>query len=580
MNPYVWFKGGRAECRTKNENMLYRRLSIPIVLLAAITLSVSSQTSRPVSIPEPLGTALKLIRGETVLGHVKKLASDEFEGRAPGSRGEDLTVSYLAEQFKAVGAAPGNPDGTYIQKVPLVGYRTTPKIDLTVKGKPIPFTFLDDFVHDYPRLTTKADVKSADVVFAGYGITAPQFGWDDYKNLDVRGKLVLVLSGEPSRQLAGDENKPDPGFFKGTVRTYYATREFKYEQARKRGAAGVLVIYDPATANTYSLFQTFAKLEGMDLKPDRGAYEMAIAGLVTTESVKRIFAASNEDFAATEKKAHLASFRPVRLAAQAAISLATKLRTINSRNVVAKVAGSDSRLRNEYVVYTAHWDHLGKDETLKGDQIYNGANDNAIGVAQLIAAARAFVALEQKPARSVLFIATTAEEKGYLGARYYLRRPLYPISATVANINLDAGNLFGLTSDLGSTGYGNSTLDQILDAAASMQGRRFAKGSLDDSGGLYFGSDQIEFAKAGIPAVFPWSGFEYVGKAKDFGDKVWEEYSAKRYHQVADEVMPEWDAAGAVEDTRWFVIAGYLIAQTRERPRWLNGSEFTWISKQ
>lgn len=526
-----------------------------------------------------LQPALDTVRSERILDHVKKLASDEFEGRAPGTRGEDLTVKYLVEQFKASGAAPGNPDGTYIQKVPLIGYQTTPRIDLAVKGKQIPFEFNEDFVHDYPRLTPRVEVRSAGIVFAGYGITADQYGWDDYKGVDVRGKLVIVLSGEPSRPLEGDPKSLDPRFFKGDVRTYYSTRDFKYEQARRRGAAGVLVIYDPEKANTYSLFQTFAKLEGQNLRPRAGTYELAIAGLVTTKAVNRLFSAANKDFVEAERSSLLANFRPIPLSAKAAIHLRSKLRSISSRNVVAKVVGSDPRLRNEYVIYSAHWDHLGKDTSLTGDQIYNGANDNAAGTAQLIEVARAFAALGQKPARSILFIATTAEEKGFLGAKYYLQEPLYPIAASVANINLDAGNLFGLTRDLSSSGYGNSTLDDVLEVAGRMQGREFERRSGDTDGGLYFGSDQLEFAKVGIPAVFPWSGIDYVGKPKDYGEKAWDKYTTDRYHKVTDEVMPDWESTGAVEDTRWFVIAGYLIAQDRLRPKWKEGSEFIWISK-
>lgn len=550
------------------------------IVLGALPLNGQEPKANDARISANLQGGLDTIQGPNILGHVNRLASDEFEGRAPGTKGEDLTVKYLIEQFKAVGAAPGNPNGTYTQSVPLVGYLTTPKIDLTTDQKPIPFAYLDDFVHDYPRLTPSVEIKSAEVVFAGYGITAPQFGWDDYKDADVRGKLVLVLSGEPSRAIAGDAKKLDPGFFKGVVRTNYSTREFKYEEARRRGAAGLLVIYDPAKANTYSLFSTFAEIEGQNLEPRAKSYEMAISGLMTTTAAGRIFSAVSKDFSGAEKAAGQADFRPVSLGINASISLKSRLRKFDSRNVVAKVVGSDPRLRNEYVVYTAHWDHLGKDTSLTGDQIYNGANDNAVGTAQLIEVARAFAALKQKPARSVLFIATTAEEKGYLGARYYLQKPLYPISATVANINLDAGNLFGLTRDLGSTGYGNSTLDEVLETAAKIQGRRFATESLDSSGGLYFGSDQIEFAKAGIPAVFPWSGFEYVGKAKVYGDIVWAKYSAERYHKVTDEVMPDWDMTGAVEDTRWFVIAGFLTAQDRVRPRWKEGSEFIWTLKR
>jgi Zn-dependent M28 family amino/carboxypeptidase len=527
-----------------------------------------------------LKSGLDTIDGKNVLGHVKKLASDEFEGRGPGTRGEELTVKYLSEQFKIVGAEAGNPDGTYLQQVPLVGYRTTPRIDLTANGKTVPFTYLDDFVHDYPRLSPRVSIPSADIIFAGYGITAPQFGWDDYKRTDVRGKLVLVLSGEPSRMIAGDEKKLDPAFFKGSLRTYYSTREFKYEEARKRGAAGILIIYDPQRASTYNLFRTFASIEGQNLVPPAGSYETGIAGLVTTGAVERIFESSGRNFPTAEKAALAADFRPYSLGVSARIRLTSKLRYFKSHNVVAKVTGSDPALRNEYIIYSAHWDHLGKDTSLKGDQIYNGANDNAIGTAQLIEAARAFSSLKQKPRRSVLFVATTAEEKGYLGARYYLRRPLYPIGATVANINLDAGNLFGLTSDLASSGYGNSTIDEVLDEAARLQGRTFARFSLDETGGMYFASDQIEFAKVGVPAVFPWSGFDYQGKPKGYGDKVWGDYSENRYHKVTDEVIPDWDMAGAVEDTKWFVISGYLIAQARSRPKWKEGSEYLWVSKR
>jgi Zn-dependent M28 family amino/carboxypeptidase len=264
------------------------------------------------------------------------------------------------------------------------------------------------------------------------------------------------------------------------------------------------------------------------------------------------------------------------MATTAKISLSSKVRNVVSRNVVAMVEGSDPRLKNEYVIYSAHWDHLGRDPKLKGDQIYNGANDNAAGTAQLLEVARGFANLKTRPKRSVLFVATTAEEKGFLGARHYIQNPLYPISKTVAAINLDAGNLFGLTKDLGSTGYGNSTLDDTLTAAAEMQGRTFLTGSMDN-GGLYFASDQIEFAKAGIPAVFPWNGHLYIGKPADHSEKVWNEYGSKRYHQVTDEVMPDWDMAGAVEDARWMMIAGFLAADRPEKPRWLKGSEFLWI---
>jgi len=245
-----------------------------------------------------------------------------------------------------------------------------------------------------------------------------------------------------------------------------------------------------------------------------------------------------------------------------------------SHNVVARVDGSDPRLRDEHVVYSAHWDHLGKDPALVGDQVYNGAIDNAAGTGQLIEVARGLASLRRKPRRSMLFIAVTAEERGYLGSRFYVQHPLFPLAKTVANINLDGGNVWGLTSDLTSAGYGLSTLDEALADAARLQGRTFINAGIDD-GSLFFSSDQIEFAKAGVPATFPFSGSSYAGKPKEFGDARWAAYASKDYHQVTDEVRPNWDLAGTAEDARWLMIAGYYVAEAAARPEWKRGSEFT-----
>ena len=526
-----------------------------------------------------LAQALATIRGEKILGHVTVLASDKFEGRAPGTAGEVLTVDYIASELKKAGVEPGNPDGSYVQRVPLVGFNTTAAIDLKIEGKPFSLKFMDDFVHDYPRLVPEVNAKFREVVFVGYGITSQQFVWDDYKGVDVRGKLVVALSGEPSRPDKADAKKADTSFFKGGIRTYYSSRDYKFEEARKRGALGLLVVTNPEKAQTYSLFQTFARMEGMALKPRAADHSLAVAGLVTTKAIERLFSSAGLNFAHAESGAELTDFKPISLRAPGTLSITSRLRDIASHNVVARIEGSDPVLKNELVIYSAHWDHLGKDSSLTGDQIFNGANDNAAGVAQFIEVGRAFASLKKRPKRSVLLIATTAEEKGFLGARHYTRNPLYPIRQTVAAINLDAGNLYGLTKDLASTGHGNSSLDDALATAASMQGRIFLKGSLDN-GGLYFGSDQIEFAVAGIPAVFPWSGNEYVGKPPDFGEKAWGEYGTKRYHQVSDEVMPDWDMTGAVEDARWMMLAGWLVANGDERPKFSEGSEFLWIGKK
>jgi Zn-dependent M28 family amino/carboxypeptidase len=538
------------------------------------SLIVTSQNQRSQGALAFLQPALDGIQGEKLLKHIKTLASDEFEGRAPGTIGEIKTVDYLIDRFKQSGLKPGNLNGTYIQEVPMVGFQTRPNIELSVKGVNIPINYPEDFVHETPRLLPQVSVKKLEVVFAGYGIVAPEYGWDDYKKINVRNKLVIVLSGEPTIADKNDGSKPDKTMFKGDLRTYYGTRESKYEIALRKGAAAILVITDPEKQSTFSIFQTFARMEGLALKQEPSAKtSLALTGLVTIKAVRRIFAAAGMEFDEMQKAAQFQDFKAVSPNATANISIKNKLRELKSRNVVARIEGSDSRLKNEFVIYSAHWDHLGRDENLKGDQIYNGAIDNAAGTAQLLEIAAAFARLGTKPKRSILFIATTAEEKGYLGSRYYASNPLYSLAGTVANINLDACNVWGKTKDLASTGYGNSTLDEVLEKAATLQGRSFMKGSLDN-GGLYFGSDQIEFAKAGIPAVFPWSGFEYIGKAADFGDNKWGKYGEKDYHQVTDEVEADWDLSGGAEDAKWLMIAGYLTAQDSERPKWSNDSEF------
>ncbi len=517
--------------------------------------------------PPGLDPALATIQARDLAAHIQQLASDEFEGRGPGTRGETLTIQYLAAQLQQSGLAPGNPDGTYFQDVPLVGYRSVPKIEIAAGDRKLALVFLDDFVHDRTALQARASIRNAEVVFAGYGIVAPAYGWDDYKDIEIRNKLVIVLSGEPTRP-------DDPAFFKGAMRTWYSTRDFKFDLAAARGAAGILVVSDPQKSPAYSIFRTFAKMEGSALKPSRGETSPLITGLITVDAARRMLSLAGQDLEKLQAAASLPGSRALLTGARANISVRNSLRNFVSHNVVARVQGSDPRLRNEYVVYTAHWDHLGRDPNLAGDQIYNGAIDNAAGTSQLLEVAHAFAALAAKPRRSILFIATTAEEKGYLGSRFYVQHPIVPLLKTVACINLDGGNVWGLTSDLITTGYGLSTLDETLGDAARLQGRTFVNAAIDD-GGLYFASDQIEFAKAGIPAAFPFSGSEYVGKPAEFGNARWEAYSNSDYHQVSDEVRPDWDLTGAAEDARWLMIAGHQVADSDQWPAWKPGSEFT-----
>jgi hypothetical protein len=434
--------------------------------------------------------------------------------------------------------------------------------------------FPDDFVHDFPALRPSASIRNAGVVFAGYGIVAPAFGWNDYRDIDVRNKLVIVLSGEPSRPTGTESKELDPASFKGEMRTWHSTRESKFDIAASKGAAGILIVTDPQASKTFSLFQTFSKMEGAALKPLSNRTPTLISGLMTVDAARRVLTLAGANFDELRTSASLSDSHKMHSSLRADITVTSTLRDVLSRNVVALVEGSDAKLKHEYVIYSAHWDHLGRDTHLKGDQIYNGAIDNAAGTSQLLEVARAFSAMPSKPRRSILFIATTAEEKGYLGSRYYAQHPLYPIAKTIANINLDGGNVWGLTSDLITTGFGLSTLDDTLAAAAILQGRKFVEEPIDD-GGLYFSSDQIEFAKIGIPAAFPFSGSEYVGKSKDYAEEKWSGYSKDDYHQVSDQMKTDWDLTGAAEDAKWLMIAGALVANSEQPPEWKPGSEFS-----
>ena len=567
-------KNGRIVTAVDDCRAVTTKAILCLVSILAGSLTIASQNTSDTNVLTALRPALESIRGEKILTHIKTLASDEFEGRAPGTKGETKTVEYLIERFKQFGLKPGNPDGTYIQEVPMVGFQTRPQIEISVQGKKVPLNYPEDFVHETPRLLAQVSLKNLGVVFVGYGIVAPEYDWDDYRETDVRNKIVVVLSGEPTIPDENDLSKADKRMFKGDLRTYYSTRESKYEIAHRHGAAALLIVTDPEKQATFSIFQTFARLEGAALKPRASDKQsLALTGLITINAARRIFAAAGKEFDEMQKAAQSKNFKAVSANASANLSLANKLRELKSRNVVARIEGSDPRLKNEFIIYTAHWDHLGRDENLKGDQIYNGAIDNAGGTAQLLEIAAAFAKLGKKPKRSILFIATTAEEKGYFGSRYYALNPLYPLGKTVADINLDGCNVWGKTRDLTSSGYGNSTLDEFLDKAANLQGRKFLKESLDNDG-IYFASDQIEFAKAGVPAVFPFSGYDYIDKPADFGEKKWGKYGEKNYHQVTDEVEADWDLTGGAEDAAWLMLTGYLIAQSEKRPEWSNDSEF------
>ena len=522
-----------------------------------------------------LKPALEAIRGDSVLEHIKVLASDAFEGRAPGTSGEDKTVTYLTEQFKSMGLAPGNPDGTFIQNVPLLGFRATAVTGaLKVRGKTLDLKFTDDWVAVSRKQALKVDVINSDVVFVGYGVVAPEYRWDDYKGVDVTGKTLIMLVNDPPVPDPKDASKLDPDTFKGKAMTYYGRWTYKYEIATEKGAAAALIIHETGAAGyPYAVVQGWAH-ENFDIAtPGKAVERVAVEGWLSLEKGKELLAAAGQDFDTLKAAASKRDFRPVPLDARANLSVSNALREVKSRNVVARLEGSDPSLKNEFVVYTAHWDHLGRDDALKPDPIFNGAADNASGTAALLEIAHAFTKVTPRPKRSILFLAVTAEEKGLLGAKFYATHPLYPLVKTLADLNMDVINLWGRTKDLSSLGLGQTTLDEAIADVAKAQGR-VVVGDAEPEKGLFYRSDHFEFAKEGVPAANARGGIDYVGKPEGYGLQKRAEYTKNDYHKVSDEVKPDWDLSGAVEDLRLYTEVGYRIAQGETFPEWKPGTEF------
>ena len=532
-------------------------------------------TTSSSAVPAELKPAFDAITAEGIMTHTKVLAGDEYEGRGPGTKGEELTVKYLTEQYQRMGLKPGNPDGTFIQKVPLVGFTGAPTASFTVAGKQLNLKFKDDYVAISRRFVPESKVENSDMVFVGYGVEAPEYGWDDYKGLDVKGKTIVMLINDPQVPDAADPAKLDDKLFKGQAMTYYGRWTYKYEIAAKKGAAAAIIIHETGPAGYgFGVVSGSWSRENFDIQtPDKNMGRPAVESWITTERAKELFTASGQDFDALKKAALSKDFKPVPLNAKANMTVKNTLREISSNNVIGKIEGSDPALKNEYVVYTAHWDHLGIDPSLTGDQIFNGALDNASGTAALLEIAEAFTKLATPPKRSILFLAVTAEEKGLLGAKYYAENPLYPLNKTLANINMDGVNQWGRTTDITMVGDDNSTLIDLLREAATSQ-KRTVNPDPESEKGFYYRSDHFEFAKQGVPALYTDSGITYEGKDATFSKTKRTEYNDKDYHKVSDDIKSDWDLTGAVDDAQLLTMIGYRVAQGDKFPEWKAGSEF------
>ena len=513
-------------------------------------------------------TATAVVAGigaETLLAETRILSSDEFEGRAPGSAGEELTVDYLVEQFSALGVSPGNPDGTWVQDVPLVGITPQPPQSLVVSNGVEALTLepSTDYVAATRHVVDAVAVDGAEFVFVGYGARAPEYDWDDFGESDLSGRILLFLVNDP----------PLDDIFGGPAMTYYGRWSYKHEIAAELGAAGSLVIHETGPAGyPWEVIGATPFGESFDLAtPDDNLGRAAIEGWVQRATAESIFEMAGLDFETARQQAAVRGFEPIPLGVTGSLEIRNEIRQIDSRNVVAMVEGAEAP--DEVLIYVAHWDHVGRDESLEGDQIFNGAADNATGTAGLIELARAYSLSPEPPRRSVLFLAVTAEEQGLLGSFHYVRNPLYPVAQTVAALNMDVLNQWGRTRDLTIVGLGQSELDDVAADIAGQLGRTLVPDPEPEKG-FYYRSDHFAFARAGIPAFYADPGVEYIDKPEGYGLQKRNEYTANDYHKVTDEVKPDWDMAGAAEDLTFLYLMGRRLADGEEWPSWSETSEF------
>lgn len=523
-----------------------------------------------------LSAALSSIQTNDFDRRTRILASDAFEGRGPGSPGEERTVRHLAEEFGNLGLEPAGPDGSWFQEVPLVGIRSQVATRFRHADSVEEWVFPQDIVPWSPRMQDRVSIDSRELVFVGYGVVAPEFGWDDYKGKEVRDKVLVMLVNDPPVPHPERPEELDPRVFRGRAMTYYGRWSYKFEIAAAKGAAAALVVHEtgPAGYPYFVVVNSWGR-ENFDLEaPDANTNKVAVSAWISLERARQLFARTGHSFENLKQQAASRGFQPVSLGATLSFEVTNTLRRIRSRNVIARLPGSHPERRQEAIVYTAHWDHLGRDEKLAGDPIFNGALDNATGTAALLELAEAFTRLPRRPDRTILFLAVTAEEQGLLGARYYVQNPIHPLARTLANLNIDGVNVAGRQREVGVVGFGLNTLEDLLAGAARTQERTLRPEAEPEKGG-YYRSDHFEFAKMGVPALYLDStSDDILDRPPGYGRQRRNEYREADYHKVSDEMKPWWDFAGAVEDARLLFLVGHQVAQSSRWPEWKAGAEF------
>ncbi|HEU0014651.1 MAG TPA: M28 family peptidase [Longimicrobium sp.] len=525
----------------------------------------------PAAVAGAAAAGERMITAEGMLRDIRELASDRFLGRAVATPGEDSTVAFIARRFREMGLEPGMPDGSYLQRVPLVGTTSRVEAGARVGGTSLPWRQLEDVVAWSLRPDSLVTVDAAELVFVGYGVVAPELGWDDFKGVDVRGKTVVMLIGDPPVPDPADGTRLDPAVFRGPAMTYYGRWTYKYDVAAQRGAAAVLLVHQTGPAGyPWSVVQGNAREK---FEVEGGPPHAPVEGWMQLETARALFAAGGHDFSALERAARTREFRPVALGGTAGFRIRNAVRRVTSRNVVARIPGADPALREQAVLFSSHWDSFGVGRPIAGDSIYNGALDDASGVAWMLAVAGAYRAMPA-PRRTLVFVAFTAEEQGLLGARWYATHPVVPMERTVANLNMDAMNPWGRTRSIVSLGYGQSTLEELLARHAAAQGRRVVPDPEPEKG-YFYRADHLEMARRGVPALsFLFPGTDYVHPDPGYGERVRSAYIAGDYHKPSDEVKPDWDMAGIVDDTVLLFRVGLELANGDAWPAWSPGSEF------
>ncbi len=499
---------------------------------------------------------------------VRVLASDDFEGRRPGTPGEEKTLAYVIGQLRKLGLKPGNGE-SYLQQVPLVELVPAgdPTLVISGHGAAKALTYAKDMVIWTKREVAETSLQHSELVFVGYGIVAPEYRWNDYAGLDVHGKTVVVVVNDPGY------GSKDPTVFKGNAETYYGRWTYKVEEAARQGAAGILLVHDTGAAgygwNVIVNGRTGPQLE--TATPDGNATRAAIEGWVSSAAARALFAQAGLNFDAASAAAARPGFKAVAMGLQAEATVRSTVRRFSSANVVAWLPGAGRK--HEYVIYTAHWDHLGRQSARAGGAIFNGAVDNASGVAGLLMLAQSFSRTQPRPDRSIAFIAFTAEEAGLLGSAYFVANPTIPLGQTAAVLNLDTLHIGGPTRDVRVIGSGNSELEEYLREAALLQGRE-VRPDPNPEQGLYYRSDQFSFARGGVPALYAKAGLDDAARGPAWGQAQLYDYMANRYHQTGDKYSADWDVRGTLDDLRLYYEVGNRLARTRRFPRWYPSSEF------